>query len=86
MQFHRDSTQQDDFERKCCSSALVKCWRHELTEVVIENFEDYYDQERLHKYVVENVNIKVTMAFPENVNKTEFRYRYLSEMQDKIFI
>lgn len=85
MQFHRATTEHGDFERKCCSSAQMLCWRHDLTEVVIENCEEYYDQNRLHKYFVENVNIKVTMAFPENVNKRKIRYGY-SDMQDRIFI
>ncbi|EXC02645.1 hypothetical protein L484_002310 [Morus notabilis] len=38
----------------CCPPSPVKCWRHDLTEVAIENFEDHVVRTSLQTYFMAN--------------------------------
>ena len=47
--------QQDD--SSCCKRLPIKCWRHHLTSITMENFEDVNDKERLISFFKDNTKI-----------------------------
>ncbi|EXB80814.1 hypothetical protein L484_020068 [Morus notabilis] len=53
-----NSEVEEDNVITCCSSSPVRCWRHDLTEVAIENFEDC-DRTSLQIYFMENAKTRI---------------------------
>ncbi|EXC32444.1 hypothetical protein L484_012611 [Morus notabilis] len=52
--------EEEDNVITCCSSSPVRCWRHDLTEVVMDNFEEC-DRRSLRCYFMENAKVKITV-------------------------
>ena len=44
----------------CCLLSPVKCWRHDLTKVALENFEDV-TRRNLESYFIENTSARITI-------------------------
>ena len=55
------SEDEEDGFTCCSSSGRVKCWRHDLTEVVVENFGDCH-AEILQGYFSENTKARISVV------------------------
>lgn len=48
-------------DSSCCKHLPVKCWRHYLTNITMENFEDIDDKESLVMFFKDNMKMSLNV-------------------------